>query len=212
MSPRVFIRSLVLLVITFAGILIYLFAFAPRQQQGYPSDRIIDLNEDNPYNALFIPDFTLVDREGNEFDDSFLEGKYTVVDFFYTSCPLICPGMSAVMRDIQFETEDTSLQLLSISIDPEVDTPQVLKNYANGFRSDPSRWKFGRGTEEMTQILLMGVGFELGALNTDDGFRNIDHPSSMLLVGPDKHVIGLYRYSDADEVRSLIEKARELAG
>jgi protein SCO1/2 len=212
MSPRVFIRSLVLLVITFAGILIYLFVFAPRQQQGYPSDRIIDLNEDNPYNALFIPDFTLVDREGNEFDDSFLEGKYTVVDFFYTSCPLICPGMSAVMRDIQFETVGTSLQLLSISIDPEVDTPQVLKNYANGFRADPSRWKFGRGTEEMTQILLMGVGFELGALNTDDGFRNIDHPSSMLLVGPDKHVIGLYRYSDADEVRSLIEKARELAG
>jgi len=212
MPPRVFIRSLVLLVITFAGILIYLFVFAPRQQQGYPSDRIIDLNEDNPYNALFIPDFTLVDREGNEFDDSFLEGKYTVVDFFYTSCPLICPGMSAVMRDIQFETVGTSLQLLSISIDPEVDTPQVLKNYANGFRADPSRWKFGRGTEEMTQILLMGVGFELGALNTDDGFRNIDHPSSMLLVGPDKHVIGLYRYSDADEVRSLIEKARELAG
>jgi protein SCO1/2 len=120
--------------------------------------------------------------------------------------------MSAVMRDIQFETEDIGLQLLSISIDPEVDTPQVLKNYANGFRADPARWKFGRGTDEMTQILLMGVGFELGSLNTDDGFRNIDHPSSLLLVGPDKHVIGLYRYSDEDEVRALIEKARELAG
>ena len=211
MSPRVFIRSIVLLVITFAGILIYLFVFAPKQQ-GFPRDQVIDLNEDNPYSALYIPDFKLVDRNGDEFDDTYLDGKYTVVDFFYTSCPLICPGMSAVMRDIQFETEGTGIQLLSISIDPEVDTPQVLKNYANGFKADPTRWKFGRGTPDMTQILLMGVGFELGALNTDDGFRNIDHPSSILLVGPDRHVIGLYRYSDPDDVQRLIEKARELAG
>lgn len=211
MSPRVFIRSLVLLVITFAGILIYLFVFAP-QPQGLPTDQLIDLNEDNPYSALYIPDFKLVDRNGEEFDDTYLDGKYTIVDFFYTSCPLICPGMSAVMRDIQYATEGTDIQLLSISIDPEVDTPQVLKNYANGFKADPARWKFGRGTVDMTQILLMGVGFELGALNTEDGFRNIDHPSSILLVGPDRHVIGLYRYSDPDEVQELIEKARELAG
>lgn len=211
MSPRVFIRSLVLLVITFVGILIYLFVFAP-QPQGLPSDQLIDLNEDNPYSALYIPDFKLVDRNGEEFDDTYLDGKYTIVDFFYTSCPLICPGMSAVMREIQFATEGTDIQLLSISIDPEVDTPQVLKNYANGFKADPSRWKFGRGTVDMTQILLMGVGFELGALNTEDGFRNIDHPSSILLVGPDRHVIDLYRYSDPDEVQELIKKARELAG
>tara|TARA_E500000318_G_scaffold14854_6_gene15073 strand:- start:100407 stop:101042 length:636 start_codon:yes stop_codon:yes gene_type:complete len=211
MSPRVFIRSLVLLVITFVGILIYLFVFAP-QPQGLPSDQLIDLNEDNPYSALYIPDFKLVDRNGEEFDDTYLDGKYTIVDFFYTSCPLICPGMSAVMREIQFATEGTDIQLLSISIDPEVDTPQVLKNYANGFKADPARWKFGRGTVDMTQILLMGVGFELGALNTEDGFRNIDHPSSILLVGPDRHVIDLYRYSDPDEVQELIEKARELAG
>ncbi len=211
MSPRVFIRSLVLLVITFTGILIYLFVFAP-QPQGLPSDQLIDLNEDNPYSQLFIPDFKLVDRNGVEFDETYLDGKYTVVDFFYTSCPLICPGMSAVMRDIQYATEGTDIQLLSISIDPEVDTPQVLKNYANGFKADPARWKFGRGTVDMTQILLMGVGFELGALDTEDGFRNIDHPSSILLVGPDRHVIDLYRYSDPDEVQELIEKARELAG
>lgn len=211
MSPRVFIRSLALLMITFAGILVYLFVFAPKQGT-MPSDQLIDLNEDNPYSQLFIPDFKLVDRNGVEFDETFLDGKYTVVDFFYTSCPLICPGMSAVMRDIQFATADTDIQLLSISIDPEVDTPEVLKNYANGFKADPSRWKFGRGTPDMTQILLMGVGFDLGNLNIEDGFRMIDHPSSILLVGPDRHVIDLYTFSDPDEIQELIEKARELAG
>jgi cytochrome oxidase Cu insertion factor (SCO1/SenC/PrrC family) len=211
MSPRVFIRSLVLLVITFAGILVYLFVFAPKQGT-MPSDQLIDLNEDNPYSQLFLPDFKLVDRNGVEFDETFLDGKYTVVDFFYTSCPLICPGMSAVMRDIQFATEDTDIQLLSISIDPEVDTPEVLKNYANGFKADPLRWKFARGTPDMTQILLMGVGFDLGNLNIEDGFRMIDHPSSILLVGPDRHVIDLYTFSDPDQIQELIEKARELAG
>jgi protein SCO1/2 len=211
MSPRVFVRSLILLVITFAGILLYLFVFAPRYNTSEPD--IIDLNDDsNPYNSLYLPSFTLTDRNGDEFTEAYLDGKYTVVEFFYTSCPLICPTMTATMRDIQFETEDIGLQLMSVSIDPEVDTPEVLKNYANGFKADPQRWKFGRGTSDMTQILLMGVGFELGVLDTEDGFRNIDHPSSLLLVGPDRHVIGLYRYSDPDDVQRLIENARELAG
>ncbi len=202
---------MILLVLTFIGIMIYWFAFAPKP--GMPRDQIIDLNSnENPYSQLFIPSFTLEDREGNSFDQTFLEGRYTVVDFFYTSCPLICPGMSAAMRDIQDATQGTGVQLLSISIDPEVDTPAVMKPYADGFRADPQRWKFGRGTPDMTEILLMGVNFHLGELNQDDGFRNIDHPSSLLLVGPDRHVIGLYRYSDPDEVNALIEKARELAG
>lgn len=211
MRPRVFIRSAVLLAITFAGILVYWFVFAPANRS-MPSNEIIDLNEDNPYASLFIPNFALVDREGQAFDQSFLDGKYTVVDFFYTSCPLICPAMSATMRQIQDATEGTGLQLLSISIDPEVDTPEVMKPYADGFRADPSRWKFGRGTPDMTQILLMGVGFELDPLEERDGFRYINHPGSLLLVGPDRHVIRLYQYSDPDQVEALIHKARELAG
>jgi cytochrome oxidase Cu insertion factor (SCO1/SenC/PrrC family) len=201
---------MILLLITFTGIMVYWFAFAPKPPN---PNELVDLDpQDNPYASLFLPSFTLLDREGEAFDQTYLDGKYTVVDFFYTSCPLICPGMSAAMRDIQNATTDTDLQLLSISIDPEVDRPSVLKTYAGGFQADPARWKFGTGTPDMTAILLMGMNFHLGELNTDDGFRNIDHPSSLLLIGPDRHVIGLYRYSDPDEIDALIEKARELAG
>ncbi|MAO23469.1 MAG: hypothetical protein CMJ35_01680 [Phycisphaerae bacterium] len=212
MNPRVLLRSIALLVLTFIGIMIYWFFFAPKPG-GIPEGQVIDLNEnENPYSALFIPTFNLVDREGEAFDQSYLDGKYTVVEFFYTSCPLICPTVTATMREIQHATQDTDLQLLSISIDPEIDTPEVMKRYADGFKADPTRWKFGSGTPEMTQILLMGVNFHLGELNTDDGFRNIDHPGSLLLIGPDRHVIKLYSYSDQDEVDALIKKARELAG
>ena len=202
---------MLLLVITFAGILVYWTLFAP--VRGFETDELIDLEpDDNPYSSLFIPSFTLTDREGEEFDQEYLEGRYTLVEFFYTSCPLICPAMTATVRDIQKQTEDTTLQFLSISIDPEVDTPEVMNRYAQGFQADPSRWKFGRGTPDMTQILLMGVSFDLGKLEMKDGFRSIDHPSSLILVGPDRHVIGLYSYSDDEQVDALIKKARELAG
>lgn len=201
---------MILLLITLAGILIFWFTYTP-PGEGYPETPLLDAGE-NPYAELFIPAFTLTDQFGETVDESYLDGKYTVVDFFYTSCPLICPGMSAAMREVQNATTDTGLQLLSISIDPEVDTVPVIKRYAEGFRADPQRWKFTTGDMDMVSILLMGVNFDLGDLNTDDGFRNIDHPSSLILVGPDRRVIGLYRYSDPDELESLIEKARELAG
>jgi len=210
MRPQVLIRSIILLVITFAGLLVFWFAVRPTTEP-YPEAPTLGENG-NPYADLYIPSFTLTDRFGNEIDESYLDGKYTVVDFFYTSCPLICPGMSAAMREIQNATAGTDLQLLSISIDPEVDTPDVIKRYANGFKADPQRWKFATGDMDMISILLMGVSFDLGQLSTEDGFRNIDHPSSLLLVGPDRHVIDLYRYSDPDEVAQLIGSARELAG
>ena len=89
MNPRVLLRSIALLVLTFIGIMIYWFFFAPKPG-GIPEGQVIDLNEnENPYSALFIPTFNLVDREGEAFDQSYLDGKYTVVEFFYTSCPLI---------------------------------------------------------------------------------------------------------------------------
>ena len=201
---------MILMVLTFIGILIFWFVAKPQPQQ--LSDKPELVAGDNPYADLFIPAFTLTDSNGNQVDQTILDGKYTVVDFFYTSCPLICPGMTAAMREIQNTTTDTNLQLLSISIDPTVDTPEKIHTYANAYKADPKRWRFTTGEPDMITILLMGVNFNLGALSTDDGFRNIDHPSSLLLIGPDRHVIGLYRFSDPDQMEELIEKARELAG
>jgi protein SCO1 len=209
MNTRILIRSMILMCLTFIGILVFWFIARPQPHQLPHAPALID--EDNPYASLFLPSFTLTDTQGNTVDESFLEGRYTVVDFFYTSCPLICPGMSAAMRDLQDATADTDLQLLSISIDPSVDTPEVIARYAGGFKANPDRWKFTTGDMEMISILLMGMNFELGELNMEDGFRNIDHPSSLILIGPDLHAIGLYRYTDPDQMESLLEKARQLA-
>lgn len=210
MNPKIFFRSIILMCLTFIGIAVFWSIAKPQQSKMSSAPTLLE--GENPYSELFIPTFTLTDINEQEVTESILDGEYTVVDFFYTSCPLICPGMSAAMREIQNATEDTSLKLLSISIDPEVDTPQKIKTYAGAFGADPSRWKFTTGDPEMITILLMGMNFELGELNSDDGFRNIDHPSTLILLGPDRHVIKLYRYSDPDQMEELIKTARELAG
>ena len=202
---------MLLMLVTFTGILVFWFIAKPQPPQPL-SDKPELIEGDNPYADLFLPAFTLTDSQNNQVNQTILDGRYTLVDFFYTSCPLICPGMTAAMRQVQDATADTDLQLLSISIDPEVDTPEKINIYANAYKADPARWRFTTGDPDMISILLMGVNFNLGALNTDDGFRNIDHPSSLLLIGPDRHVIGLYRFSDPDQMEELIEKARELAG
>jgi protein SCO1/2 len=210
MNPRVLIRSIALMLITLTGIMIFWFVAKPKPTQFPTAPTLLD--DDNPYASLYLPPFTLTDSNGNTIDESILDGKYTVVDFFYTSCPLICPGMSAAMREVQNETADTDLQLLSISIDPEIDTPEIIKRYAEAFKADPDRWRFTTGNMEMITILLMGMNFDLGELNSDDGFRNIDHPATLILLGPDRHVIKLYRYADPDQLAELIETARELTG
>ena len=210
MRPRVIIQSLTLLLLTFAALLIFWITQKPHPTQ-YPKAPTL-LDTDNPYADLYIPAFKLTDADGNTIDQTILEGQYTLIDFFYTSCPLICPGMTAAMRQVQDATTDTKLKLLSISIDPEVDTPEIIKRYSQAHKADPDRWTFATGDMEMITILLMGMNFDMGALSTDKGYRNIDHPSTLILLGPDRHVISLYRYSDPDQIEALIKKAHELAG
>lgn len=210
MRPRVLIRSMILMLITFSGIAAFYVYSKPKPTQ-FPTKPML-LDTDNPYAALLIPAFKLTDSNNNTIDETILDGQYTVIDFFYTSCPLICPTMSKAMQEVQDATAGTNLKLLSISIDPQVDTPEVIKNYSNAFQADPDRWRFVTGDMDTISILLMGMSFDLGTLSTDDGFRNIDHPSTLILLGPDRHVIKLYRYSDPDQLAELIETARKLAG
>lgn len=209
MNQRVLIRSMILMLLTFTGIVVFWLIAKPKPAQ-YPNAPTL-IDNDNPYASLYLPPFTLTDSNGDTLDESVLDGKYTVVDFFFTSCPLICPSMSTAMREVQNATSDTDLQLLSISIDPETDTPEIIKRYAEAYKADPDRWRFTTGNMEMISILLMGMNFELGELNTDDGFRNIDHPATLILLGPDRHVIKLYRYADPEQLAELIKTARELA-
>ncbi|MFG0307298.1 MAG: SCO family protein [Phycisphaerales bacterium JB040] len=168
---------------------------------------------------LVIPEFGLVDARGAPVTHHALEGRYTVLDFFFTSCPLYCPGMTAQMRRVQGEVESDRLRLMSISIDGGNDTPEVIGAYAAGFGADPERWTFATGPRERVWSIVRELGFlveeEPGSSVTTPGGETmamINHPTRLMLVGPDRRIIGLYRYTERDEIDALIDRLNALLG
>ncbi len=96
-----------------------------------------------------LPDFTLTDQDGRAITLSSLRGKLVAVDFIYTRCPLpnVCPMLSANFARLQKRFGD-KITLLSITLDPEYDTPQVLTDYAQRWRADSRKWHFLTGSAD----------------------------------------------------------------
>jgi len=165
-----------------------------------------------------VPDFRLIDQDGNPVDHAALDGRITILDFIFTHCPLYCPAMSARMMYLNNYLEGTGVQFLSISIDPENDTPERLREFAARYEADHDRWTFLTG--EPAEIARIGdeMGFAIRAneedrIPTADGgtMANLIHPTSLLLVGPDRRVLGRYGYQFDEEIDALAERAAKLA-
>jgi len=167
---------------------------------------------------LVVPDFTLVRADGQPIDAAVLDGRYTVLDFFFTNCPFACPGMTAAMREVQART-DPSVALLSVSVDGEHDTPEVLAAYAATHQADPARWTFATGDpSEVARIVTEHLQMSLASdpartIGLADGgtMANIEHPTRLLLVDPDRRVIATASYTSEHAVDRLIEMVNGLA-
>jgi protein SCO1/2 len=212
MNNRVLIRSIALLAFTALAIALFMLYQIrnPRQNPG----KFLDMNTvENPYSEFGIPPFNLTDQHGEPIDHTVLDNEFTVVDFFFTSCPLYCPTMTAEMARVQEASKGTDLKLLSISIDGEFDTPEEIDMYATAFKADPDRWRFATGDPDVVaKIVLEGLKFHMrGRAETQAaGGVQIEHPTKLILLGPDRSVIGLYTYNNPEEIDELIETALEL--
>jgi protein SCO1/2 len=97
-----------------------------------------------------IPDFSLTDQNGRTFTFHNLRGKVVLIAFAYTTCPDVCPLITAAMRRVQADLnakEHQGVYLLTVTTDPEVDEPKVLTAYANRYAADLSNWAFLTGDE-----------------------------------------------------------------
>jgi cytochrome oxidase Cu insertion factor (SCO1/SenC/PrrC family) len=116
-----------------------------------------------------VPDFTLTERSGRSVTLAELIGKVWMADFIYTECPdpNMCPLQSAHMARLQADwAAKPDVRLVSISVDPEHDTPEVLSEYAARFRADPDRWLFLTGAKEAIYRLALN-GFHLGVVDRE---------------------------------------------
>ncbi len=92
-----------------------------------------------------LSEFTLVERSGQPFRSQDMRGKVWVTSFFFTSCPNICLTMSNIFSSMQEIEELKDVYFVSISCDPDNDTPEVLATYADRFNADPEHWLFCTG-------------------------------------------------------------------
>lgn len=149
-----------------------------------------------------VQPFKLTERSGREFDSQELEGQVWVASFFFSSCPGACIKMNNTIAHLQEELKDTGakVKFVSISVDPDNDSPEVLQKYANHFGADPDRWLF-----------LTGPADEIRRLANDDfqvAFGRSSHSDRLMLVDRHGKVQGAY---SAIEDASMVLLKRKLA-
>ncbi|HET9225072.1 MAG TPA: SCO family protein [Thermoanaerobaculia bacterium] len=160
-----------------------------------------------------LPEFSLVNRDGRTIRLVDLEGKAWVADFVFTRCPASCPMMSARMARLERDLpEDLAVRLVSISVDPGHDTPEVLDAYAERFQA-PDRWLFLTGEKEAVRSLCV-EGFKLG-LDMEPapgmGPEPILHSTRFVLVDGEGRIRGYYEAFDESSMEKLRKDLLRLA-
>lgn len=186
---------------------------ALRIESGAPAD---PAEPDVVVEEMRILPFELTDQDGRTVTHEDLRGNVTILDFIFTNCPLICPMMTGTMADLSDRLADTPVRFMSISVDPDNDTTEVLRAFAQRYDADFTRWSFLTGDRRLIWSMVEdGLKFAIEVddslkVHLDDGstMMNILHPGHFVLVGPQGRVLGVYRYSDERAINDLERRAR----
>ncbi|TNF44120.1 MAG: SCO family protein, partial [Cytophagales bacterium] len=158
----------------------------------------------------YIPEFSFMNQNGESMGRAEMEGKITIVDFFFTSCPSICPIMSKEMERVNDMFRDESrVQIMSISIDPEYDTPEILKSYADRHNAIPGKWHFLSGPKEETYQLAK-CGFVLPTLDGNGVPDDFVHSDKFVLIDEQGRIRGYYSGTDREAVDLLMLETKVL--
>lgn len=172
-------------------------------------ERYVDDNQDTVYHK--IADFAFVNQVGDTITNADVAGKIYVADFFFTTCPTICPIMKKEMLRVFEKYQDQpNFKILSHSIDPTHDTQEVLKDYAEKLGvEDASTWNFLTGDQE--KIFEIGQTSYLTTAMADlaepGGFL---HSGAFLLVDGNGRIRGVYDGTKSDQVDRLISDIPKL--
>lgn len=156
-----------------------------------------------------VPDFNLTERSGRTVGLKDLKGKIWIADFMFTSCSDICPMMTAKMKELQsLLANQPEVHLVSFSVDPKRDTPEVLTAYAKGAGASSERWWFLTGEERQIHQLAMR-GFFLGVSEATDK-NPILHSQKFALVDQNGRIRGFYDSDSTDFADHLMAGIRLL--
>lgn len=147
-----------------------------------------------------IADFQLTDSTGATFGLEDLRDTMWVANFMFTSCPSICPTLSANMATLQNQfANNPDVEFVSVTVDPETDTPEVMAEYAARFNANPERWHFLSGPVEDIHTLAV-ESFKVGSVDNP-----VFHSDKFILVDRAGYIRGYYTGTDTADVQRLAD-------
>ncbi|MDA7570428.1 SCO family protein [Flavobacteriaceae bacterium] len=151
-----------------------------------------------------IAPFSFENQNGKTITQDDYEGKIYIADFFFTTCPTICPKMTANMVNIQEEIlNDSTVMLLSYSVTPKIDSVPQLKKYAIEKGVNDEKWNLLTGNKK--EIYTMArKSYLVVKENGDGGPYDMIHTENFILVDPEKRIRGFYDGTDTLAMRELL--------
>jgi cytochrome oxidase Cu insertion factor (SCO1/SenC/PrrC family) len=156
-----------------------------------------------------VPAFKLTNQDGQPFGSANLVDKIWIADFIYSTCPGPCPMISSRMSEMQKPLEKTDVHFVSFTVDPEKDTPAMLREYANRLQAQAGRWNFLTGPKSIIYDLSIR-GFKLATSERKDESSEPVHSTRMVLVDRHGQIRGYYDATEADAITKLLADANHL--
>lgn len=159
-----------------------------------------------------LEEFTYTNQDGKQVGLEDLKGKVWMADFIFTECDTVCPPMTANVEEIQRKAKEKGIEnihFVSFSVDPDIDKPEVLKEYGDRFDADYKNWDFltGYGQEEIEQYAMKN--FKTIVKKPKEGDQVI-HGTSFFLVGKDGLVKKTYSGVSAVPYDEILEDIKTL--
>ncbi len=157
-----------------------------------------------------IGSFTFTNQNGERITSKQLEGKFYVAHFFFTECPDVCPKLIENLKEVQKQTQNLDdFRILSMTVKPESDNPQTLKEYANQKGINTNKWHLLSGQQENIEALARN-NFLITAKEDQHGYQDYIHSDLLVLVDKEGKIRGFYKGSDEQAVENLVDEVAVL--
>ncbi len=156
-----------------------------------------------------ISPFNLIDQDGNSVNESIIDNKIVITDFFFTTCPSICPKMTSQLKRVHdYFIDNDNIIILSHTVWPEVDSVSVLKDYSLQYEANNDRWKFLTGMKVHLYDLARKSYFVAPSIE-DTNFKHGDendfvHTENVVLIDSKKRIRSYYDGTEKLEIDNLI--------
>ncbi len=151
-----------------------------------------------------VPDFAFINQDSQVISQETVKGKIYVTDFFFTTCPSICPKMKSQMLRVYEKYKDNpNVVLLSHTIDPAHDTVAVLKDYADRMNVRSDKWHFLTGNRD--SIYDMALSYFVGVQEDEQAEGGFAHSGDFMLIDQNRHIRGHYHGTEQEDVDRLMQ-------